>query len=112
MFKEEHGVLVLLPAMARDVENFAVIIEIEEVVARGVDSFEPNVCSLCHNHKGFTLHKKFMSTTPNTSVLDGVKLCHMLQLASRVLTIVENPQFLTNSNRKFQRLPLSAHGLP
>ena len=58
MFEEEHGVLVLLPAMARDVENFAVVIEIGEVVARGVDSFEPNVCSLCHNHsKGYSPQK-------------------------------------------------------
>jgi hypothetical protein len=45
MFEEEHGVLVSLPAMARDVENFAGVIEIGEVVARGVDSLEPNVCS-------------------------------------------------------------------
>ena len=50
MFEEEHGVLVLLPAIARNVENFAGVIEFGEVVACGVDSFEPDVCSLRHNH--------------------------------------------------------------
>ena len=58
MFEEEHGVLVYLPAMARDVENFASVVEIGEVIARGVDSLEPDVCSLCHNHsKGCLLSK-------------------------------------------------------
>ena len=46
MFEEEHGVLVLLLAMARDVENNAGVIEVGEGVARGVHSLELNVCSL------------------------------------------------------------------
>ena len=50
MFEEEHGVLALLLAMARDVQNVADVIEVVEVVARGVHSLEPNVCSLCHKH--------------------------------------------------------------
>ena len=50
MFEEEHGVLALLLAMARDVENVAGVIEVGEVVARGVHGLEPNVCSLCNNH--------------------------------------------------------------
>ena len=46
MFEEEHGVLVLILAMTRNVENVAGVIEIGKVVARGEHSLEPDVCSL------------------------------------------------------------------
>ena len=46
MFEVEHGMLLLLLAMARDVENVAGGIEMGQVVARGAHRLEPYVCSL------------------------------------------------------------------